>query len=84
MSLLEGNCEKELQEIIGELECPKDFKCYKSGFEVLCKAKSIGVGDGLFLVCFEKYPQTCKFLNLERGYVCECPLRIYIAKKLKK
>ena len=72
----------EIEEIIGGLECPKGFVCYKSGFEVLCKAKR--VLDESFLVCLEEYPQQCKFANLKGGYVCECPLRIYIAKKLKK
>jgi len=31
--------EKGIAEIIGELECPKAFRCYRSGFENLCKAK---------------------------------------------
>jgi hypothetical protein len=73
---------KEIEEIIGEMQCPKDFKCYKSGFEILCKATTIAGGS--FLVCLEKDPQKCKFVSLEYGYLCECPLRIYIAKKLKK
>jgi hypothetical protein len=75
---------KEIEEIIRVIQCPKDLECYKSGFEILCKAKNVGVGDGSFLVCLEKYPQKCGFVSLERGYLCECPLRIYIAKKLKK
>jgi hypothetical protein len=74
---------KEIEEIISQFKCPKDFQCYKSGFEVLCKAKDIGIES--FLLCFEEDPRKCKFsLALERGYLCECPLRIYIAKKLKK
>jgi hypothetical protein len=73
----------EIEEIIAQFKCPKDFKCYKSGFEVLCKAKDIGIES--FLLCFEEDPRKCKFsFALERGYTCECPLRIYIAKKLKK
>ena len=75
---------EEIEKIIGGMQCPKDFKCYKSGFEVFCKAKSVGVGDESLLVCFEKYPQKCKLVSLERGYLCECPLRIYIAKELNK
>ncbi|MBW2601800.1 MAG: hypothetical protein JRD47_07740 [Deltaproteobacteria bacterium] len=73
---------KEIEKIIRHFECPKDFKCYKSGFENLCKAKR--VGDGLFLLCLEKHPKKCGFVSVERGYICKCPLRIHIAKKLKK
>jgi hypothetical protein len=43
---------KEIEEIIRMIQCPKDLECYKSGFEILCKAKSVGVGDGSLLVCF--------------------------------
>jgi hypothetical protein len=79
---MDEKTKKELEEIIDEMQCPKDFKCYKSGFEVLCQATTIA--RGAFLVCLEEDPQKCKFVNLEGGYICECPLRIYVAKKLKK
>jgi hypothetical protein len=75
--------EKEIAEIIGDLKCSKDFKCKKSGFKNLCKAKVAGT-DAQLLVCLEKHPKKCEFFNLAAGYICECPLRIYIAKKLKK
>jgi hypothetical protein len=75
--------EKGIAEIIGDLKCPKDFRCYRSGFENLCKAKDIGIES--FLLCLEKNPRECKFsLNIGYEYICECPLRVYIAKKLKK
>jgi hypothetical protein len=74
--------ETEIEEIIAQFKCPKDFKCYKSGFEVLCKAKSLA--DGSFLVCLEEHPQKCKFVAVDHAYLCKCPLRIYIAKQLKK
>jgi len=35
--------DKEIKEIIGHLKCPKDFNCYKSGFDVLCKAKDVEI-----------------------------------------
>ena len=75
--------EKGIAEIIGDLKCPKDFKCYRSGFEDLCKASNIGVE--LFLECLEDTPQTCKFsVLMGRSCLCQCPLRYYIFKKLKK
>jgi hypothetical protein len=81
--LVEQAYQKEIEKIIGQFNCPKDLICYKSGFEVLCKAQDIGVES--FLICLEEDPRKCKFsLPLERGDICECPLRIYIAKKLNK
>lgn len=74
------DCKKQIEEIVGQLKCPKDFRCYKSGFEVLCKVKDIGME--LFLECLEENPSECKFsLFLGRSYFCRCPLRIYIYKK---
>jgi hypothetical protein len=75
--------EKEIAEIIGGLQCPKSFMCYRSGFEKLCKVKDFSVE--VFLECLEDTPQTCKFsLMIGRSYMCQCPLRYYIFKKLKK
>ncbi len=80
---MEETYKKEIEEIIDRFKCPKDFKCYKSGFEVLCKARDIGIE--LFLECLEETPQKCEFsLFLGRLYLCQCPLRAYIAEKLKK
>jgi hypothetical protein len=81
---MDEKTKKELEEIMGEMQCPKGFKCYKSGLEVLCKAKSVEVGEDSLLVCLEKHPEKCKFIAPERRYICQCPLRIYIAEKLKK
>jgi hypothetical protein len=74
---------KMIEDIIDGIKCPKDFKCYKMGFENLCEAKDLGLSN--FLRCLEKNPQECKFSTpYGPWYLCECPLRIYIAKKLKK
>ena len=73
--------EKELQKIIGDLECPKDFKCYKSGFEVLCRARDIGVES--YLECLEEDARECTFsFAFGEARFCKCPLRVYISKKL--
>ena len=80
---MEENYKKEIEEILGEMRCPKDFRCYKSGYENLCKAEDVGLQ--WFLLCMEAQPQECKFsVLIENKYLCECPLRVYIAKKLKK
>ena len=80
---LDKELKKELWELIGYLKCPKDFKCYRSGFENLCKAKAVGM-EG-FLDCLEENPRDCKFaFPFGHGHFCHCPLRVYIAKKVKK
>ena len=80
---MEEEHKKQIEKIISGMECPKDFTCYKSGFEDLCKAKDIGIES--FLECLEENPRDCKFLlSFGYGYLCHCPLRCYIAKKLRK
>jgi hypothetical protein len=81
---MDEKTKKELEEIMGEMHCPKDFICYKSGLETLCKAKDVETPPASLLVCLETDNKMCKFLNIKRGYVCQCPLRIYIANKLMK
>ncbi len=72
-----------IQEIMGEMQCPKDFKCAKYGFALLCKVKNHWQRD--LLDCLEPNPSDCTFvLSLNDSYVCECPLRVYIKKKLNK
>jgi len=73
----------EIEAILGEIECPKDFRCYTSGFEYLCKAQDVGTGS--FLRCMEEDREGCKFLStVGNAYFCDCPLRKHIIKKLKK
>jgi len=79
---MDQDFKEDIEEIVCGMKCPKDFKCHKSGFDNLCKA--IDIGEKSFLICLEKKPLACKFISVKRGYVCECPLRIFIAKKLGK
>ena len=46
---------EEIEKIIDRITCPKDFKCYKSGFENLGKARDIGI-EG-YVECLEKNPE---------------------------
>jgi len=80
---MEQDYKKEIEEIIGELKCPKDFLCYKSKFNDICKAGFVHKQS--FLRCLEENPTNCKFsLFFEEKYFCQCPLRTYIAKKSGK
>jgi hypothetical protein len=76
---------RQIEQIIAGMECKKDFECYKSGFEKLCKAKDEGLKD--YIWCLDKTgkSQSCGFkLPFGSGALCKCPLRVYIAKKLNK
>lgn len=74
---------KEIEKIIGGMKCPRDFKCYKSGFKDLGKAKDIGV-EG-YVECLEDNSAACVFsVPFGHTFLCKCPLRIYIAKELER
>ncbi len=74
---------KKIEEIMAGMKCPKDFKCGKSGFERLCHARDIGIES--FLDCLEDNPLSCSFaLPFGLGHLCQCPLRVYLAKTLSK
>ncbi|MCP4368088.1 MAG: hypothetical protein GY797_08285 [Deltaproteobacteria bacterium] len=74
---------KKIKEIMAGMQCPLDFRCAKSGFERLCKAKDFGLES--YLECLEENPYDCNFaLPFGHSYFCQCPLRVYLWKKLKK
>ena len=74
---------KKIEEIMAGMQCPKNFKCSEGGFEHLCKATDFGLEN--YLNCLEKNPGNCSFaLSFGLRYFCQCPLRVYLAKKLKK
>ncbi len=78
--------QEQLQEIEkiagGLLSCSKDFICYKSGLEKLCKARDFGMDE--YIDCLEENPKECEFsLPFGEGHLCKCAVRIYIAKNLK-
>jgi hypothetical protein len=74
--------EDRIQEIMREMQCPRDFECYKTGFEKLSKVRI--VGSGMLVECLEEKAKDCglKF-SFGFGYFCKCPLRKYVAKNLK-
>ena len=78
-----GEERKKIEELIDQLSCTKDFRCAQSGFERLCSARDLGLES--FLECLEEEAWGCRFaLSFGEGYFCRCPLRVYIAKNLKK
>ena len=80
---MELNRKPQIEEIIGGMKCPRDFKCYESGFKDLCKAEDIGLES--FLKCLEENPLECTFaFSFGYSHLCKCPLRVYIIKTLQK
>ena len=69
---------EEMQRETVKGECLKDFECYTSSFEKLCKIKGIGAFD--MIQCLSKYAGCCglSFSFHGEGF-CECPLRRYIS-----
>jgi len=84
--LLEQNYiyKKELEEIIDGMQCPKDFKCYKSGLKSLCKAKKFDVYESLMCLNDEEAHKCLFSVRYAYKYFCQCPLRNYIAEKVGK
>ena len=72
----------EIEKIIGKINCPKDFRCYKCSNERnedLCDAIDVGI-DG-FLLCIEEDPRDCVFsFPHDNIYFCKCPLREFLEK----
>ena len=72
----------KIKKIIKKIECSKGFQCYESKFKDLCRAKDIGLKS--FLLCLEEN-HDCNFsIFFIDEYLCKCPLRVFIAKELKK
>ena len=73
----------QIEKIMSQMKCKKDFKCYKSGFEDVSEIKDIRMPDSA--ICLSDASRNCEY-SFAFGdiYFCKCPLRLYMAKKLKK
>jgi len=70
---------QQMEEIASEINCPKDFKCFKDEPEEFRQTRNIGI-EG-YPNCTE--PQECEFaLPFGEGYLCKCPVRVYIAQNI--
>ncbi len=83
MKTIEQDIRKIPQEIIDGMKCPKDFICYTSGFRNICRAMDIGLAS--FVACLAANPMECRFaIDFGGLFFCQCSLRIYICKELKR
>ncbi len=73
----------EIEEILRQMECKRDFQCYKNGFRDICDIKDIGLPDSV--ECLSKTSRNCEYsVAFGDSAFCKCPLRVYIAKKFGK
>jgi len=72
---------KKIKEIIGQINCPKDFRCVTADLDRLCQAMDIGMET--YLQCLAKDSNACPFsAPFADAIFCKCPLCIYLKKKL--
>jgi len=75
--------QKQIEEVMSEVNCQKGFECCKAGFRDICRVKDVGPED--FLKCLEENSQDCQFsLSFGNGASCLCPVRIHIATELHR
>jgi hypothetical protein len=74
---------KKLEQLMGEIQCPKDFKCVKENFGSLCQVRKSGNDE--HLECLEINPSLCPFaVPFTYRHICICQMRMYIIQKLNK
>ena len=83
--------ETDVQKIMAEIDCPKDFPCYRSGFEDLTPVKAFSGTD--VIACLNQTKSHCP-KSFEFGSItmlhecplmlCECPLRKYVSLNLAR
>ena len=78
---IETELQKQIEDIIHTIQCPKNFECYTSGFTKLCRARDCDS----FVACLNRDPLACKFsIRFGELFFCQCALRVCISKKLRK
>ncbi|MHC4866032.1 MAG: hypothetical protein ACYTEX_18265 [Planctomycetota bacterium] len=67
--------QRQIEVMMGQLKCPKDFKCHAQGFTNFPKLRR----EGKLLVCLEEPALNCAFsIPFGYGYYCTCPLINYV------
>lgn len=71
--------QNKIKEIIGQIRCPKGFRCIAPDTDRLCPAMDIGMET--YLQCLDKKQKDCPFsAHFASAVYCKCPLRIYLKK----
>ncbi len=69
----------QIKKIVAAMDCPKTFRCYKSGFKNLCPVEAFP-GDKVVECRKTGHPDCLMAFRFGHSRVfCRCPLRQYIA-----
>ena len=80
---MEEEDRKKIEQIMGEIECPKDFICVKDTCGRLCRVRKSEFNE--HLECLEKNPEQCPFaVPLINRHICICQMRMHILQELNK
>ena len=80
---MEEKVREAIEAIMAQMQCPANFECVESEFQVLCKAEDFGLER--YVECLEHNAKLCKFaVSFGVGYLCRCPMRVHLSKELKK
>lgn len=72
---------KRIEAMIADMHCSKDFSCYKSDFEKLGQINIFA--GGTVVDCLEPAGDSCEYsLSFGKGFLCNCPVRQYLARNL--
>jgi hypothetical protein len=74
--------EYEIKQIMAGMDCPRAFRCYKSGFEDLTPVEVFGGSD--LVQCRKAAESYCSmsFSFGPRTTFCKCAIRKYVAQHL--
>jgi len=69
--------EMQVKAIIATMNCPKEYQCYRSNFQIIGSARL--VGDAGVVECIAERVSTCRYgLPFGSSVFCSCRLRKYI------
>jgi hypothetical protein len=79
---------QRMESIIEEMQssgvkCLRDFQCYQSSLEKLCKIKGVGAFDNV--ECYSEEARCCGLsFAVDSKRFCKCPLRKYISQNFRR
>ena len=80
---MEEEDRKKIEQLMGEIECPKDFMCLRENLDRLCQVRKFESNE--HLECLEKNPEQCPFaVPFINRHICICQMRMFIIQKLDK
>ena len=73
---------KEIEKIMGSMECPNDFECLQTGQCLHCKVKAFKLESAVEV---DGKGSPCNLLtSYGDTYFCNCPLNVYLIKNFAK